>query len=188
MSAKILLLPLAVRGREVMAVSPRRLTARVVGTQRISAGSFHTCAIRADDSLAERWGQDSYGRSTVSPNVPYTQISAGDTNTCAIRADNSLAECWGNPSSINDYGQSTVSPNVPFTQISVAAFHTSLRHPGGQLARGVLGSRQLRAEHRLAKRAIRAHLDGTSPHLRHPGGQLARRVLGCKRHRENRTK
>ena len=77
---------------------------------QISAGSYHTCGIRTDNSLVECWGYNGDGTSTVSPNVPYTHISAGSAHTCAIWQDYSLVKCWGS----NRNGQSTVSPDVPY--------------------------------------------------------------------------
>ena len=74
MVAKTLLLSLVVRCGAI--VTPRRL---------VTAGSGHTCGIRADNSLAECWGLNNVGQAgagrwpppsnipvaTVSPNVQY---------------------------------------------------------------------------------------------------------------------
>ena len=48
-------------------VTPRRLAAQATVAPSISAGSYHTCAIRVYTSLAECWGSNSHGQSTVSP-------------------------------------------------------------------------------------------------------------------------
>ena len=40
----------------------------------VSAGGYHTCGIRTDTSLAECWGWNNHGQTTVSPNVQYTAV------------------------------------------------------------------------------------------------------------------
>ncbi|MGB6895137.1 MAG: RCC1 domain-containing protein, partial [Dehalococcoidia bacterium] len=65
----------------------------------VSAGSFHTCGVRTDGSLA-CWGNE-YAVATP-PAGTFTAVSAGDNYTCGVRTDGSLA-CWGD----NDYGQAT---------------------------------------------------------------------------------
>jgi hypothetical protein len=60
----------------------------------VSAGAWHTCAIRADDSLA-CWGYNYYGQGSVPAGLGAVKaIGAGGSGTCAIKADDSLA-CWG---------------------------------------------------------------------------------------------
>ena len=80
----------------------------------LSAGGFHTCAIRSDGSLW-CWGSDDHGQSSGNPsgqqgvpapvaglaNLPgVAQVRAGDWHTCALLTDGTVW-CWG----INDQGQ-----------------------------------------------------------------------------------
>ena len=57
----------------------------------VAAGSYHTCAIKADDTVA--WGYDGYGQSTVPVGLGSVKsVSAGGGyHTCAIKADNTVA-------------------------------------------------------------------------------------------------
>ncbi|MFH1173689.1 MAG: LamG-like jellyroll fold domain-containing protein, partial [archaeon] len=79
----------------------------------LSAGTYHTCGIRANDSQVLCWGSNLWGMlgngsdGGTSPNpIPindsanYTAISAGYTHTCGIRANDSQVLCWG----YNPYG------------------------------------------------------------------------------------
>lgn len=66
--------------------------------ETLSAGSFHTCGLRTDGTLA-CWGSNSSGQSTP-PGGTYNQISAGDYHSCGLRTDGYWI-CWGS----NDYGQ-----------------------------------------------------------------------------------
>lgn len=82
----------------------------------LSAGRFHTCALRTDATVA-CWGLDNYGQSSP-PEGTFTAVSAGGWHTCALRGDNS-AVCWGN----NEDGQTDV-PDESFTAISAGGAHT----------------------------------------------------------------
>ena len=96
----------------------------------ISAGSFHNCGLKVDNSIA-CWGSDISGQSTV-PFPPigrhFTQVSAGWDHTCAITECTEFpcllsanVMCWGR----NTDGQTTV-PGVmlQFSQISAGRYHT----------------------------------------------------------------
>jgi hypothetical protein len=69
----------------------------------VSAGAAHTCAIRADGSLA-CWGDDSKGQLDGIPDGTFIAVSAGGSHTCAIRApsdgddDGGPLVCWGDDS------------------------------------------------------------------------------------------
>ena len=77
------------------------VTAGVV--PQISAGGYHSCAIRVDGSPA-CWGSNDYGQISIPAGLgAVTQISAGNDNTCALKS-NGTVRCWGN----NALGQSTV--------------------------------------------------------------------------------
>lgn len=79
---------------------PKQITTEIL---QISAGDFHTCAIKTDGSLW-CWGlnmQGQLGDGTIeSKSTPVqimtgvSQVSAGGAHTCAIKNDGSLW-CWG---------------------------------------------------------------------------------------------
>ncbi len=75
----------------------------------VSAGEYHTCGIRANDSRVLCWGRGTYGRlgdgetgnheegnpiPTTDTN-DYLIVSAGGYHTCGIRANDSRVLCWG---------------------------------------------------------------------------------------------
>ena len=67
----------------------------------VSAGSLHSCAVRADGALA-CWGATGiwdFGQADA-PSGTFTAVAAGELHSCAIRADGTLA-CWGQ----NELGQ-----------------------------------------------------------------------------------
>src|SRR3989339_397621 len=114
----------------------------------ISAGYYHTCGIRANDSRVLCWGGGDYGQlgdgnnathNTLNPNITtdssaYSSISAGGYHTCGIRSSDSRVLCWGR----GDYGQlgdgsnathNTLNPNITtdssiYTSISTGTMHT----------------------------------------------------------------
>ena len=86
------------------------------GFATISAGSEHTCGMRADGSVV-CWGQDRAGQSTP-PSGTFISVSAGGFHSCGIRADGSV-ECWGD----DRQGQST-PPSGPFASISAGWSHS----------------------------------------------------------------
>jgi hypothetical protein len=82
----------------------------------VSAGYFHTCGVKADDTLA-CWGNNDYGEATP-PAGSFKSVSAGAVHTCGVKADDTLA-CWGQ----SGYGQAT-PPAGSFKSVSASAFHT----------------------------------------------------------------
>ena len=61
---------------------------------RMSAGNYHTCAIKADDSV-QCWGRNNWGQSSVPSGLGSVKsVAAGGGHTCAIKTDDSL-QCWG---------------------------------------------------------------------------------------------
>ncbi len=75
----------------------------------VSAGNYHTCGIRANDSRVLCWGNGTYGRlgdgntsihGAGDPNVTtdsseYTSVAAGYYHTCGIRESDGRVLCWG---------------------------------------------------------------------------------------------
>jgi alpha-tubulin suppressor-like RCC1 family protein len=91
---------------------------------QFSAGGTHSCAIRADGTLA-CWGDDSKGQLDEVPSGTFTAVSAGGAHTCAIRSDGTLA-CWGDDSN----GQLDEVPSGIFTAVSAGGAHTcAIRAP-----------------------------------------------------------
>ncbi len=113
----------------------------------LSAGSYHTCARKADNTVV-CWGSNGNGQlgngtlgdSLVTPTlIPgltnAVELSAGYFHTCARKADNTVF-CWG----YNGYGQvgnGTTSPSVitptlvlgltDTVELSAAGYHTCTR-------------------------------------------------------------
>ena len=83
--------------------------------ERIAGNSYHTCAIKADDSVL-CWGGNWDGQSTVPSGLGSVKsVASGNYHNCAVKADDSL-ECWGD----NWGGQSTVPSGLGSVK-SVAA-------------------------------------------------------------------
>jgi alpha-tubulin suppressor-like RCC1 family protein len=84
-------------------------------TQRIGAGSSHSCFLDAQ-GLIECWGPN-ISQVTQIPTGIFTElVTAGDTN-CALK-DDATIHCWGD----NSFGQMN-SPSGQFIQISLSSYH-----------------------------------------------------------------
>ena len=80
----------------------------------VSGGSYHSCAIRTDQTIA-CWSDADIGNiggQTTPPAGTFTAIDAGDQYTCAIRTDQTIA-CWG----LDHWGRTDV-PAGTYTAVS----------------------------------------------------------------------
>src|SRR3989339_107207 len=105
----------------------------------ISAGYYHTCGIRANDSRVLCWGRGNEGQlgdsSTAvhevgNPNVTvdnssYSSISTGRTHTCGIRANDSRVLCWGDDT-YGQIGNGDTSENLVPTNTTDSSAYTSI--------------------------------------------------------------
>ncbi len=96
-----------------------RADAAAAGSYKsVSAGVHHTCAVKADDSIA-CWGCNEFGQASATLAGSYKSLSAGSYHTCALKADDSIA-CWGS----NAYGQAPVAPTGSYKSVSAGDSHT----------------------------------------------------------------
>ncbi|MFH1585844.1 MAG: NosD domain-containing protein [archaeon] len=113
----------------------------------ISAGSYHTCGVRANDSRVLCWGWNNHGQLGNGRSGPfeesaipqltndtsaYLSISLGNYHTCGIRANDSRVLCWGR----NNHGQlgdgSIIESTIPqvisdesaYLSVSGGQYHT----------------------------------------------------------------
>jgi hypothetical protein len=88
---------------------------------RISAGTYHACAIKLEDSTIVCWGDDTYGQLEV-PVGPFSEVDSGAYYSCAIRATDGAVVCWGN----NTLGQTT-PPSDIFSQCLLVLTGTKIK-------------------------------------------------------------
>ena len=82
----------------------------------ISAGLFHTCGLREDNTVA-CWGNDDFAQSSP-PSGIFQTVSTGRFHTCGLMEDNTVA-CWGD----DLWGESS-PPSGIFQTVSAGLFHT----------------------------------------------------------------
>jgi hypothetical protein len=90
--------------------------ADATGYLQVSAGVYHTCALKLDRTVV-CWGGNGYGQATP-PGGTFLQISAGGYHTCGVR-DNGAVECWGHEGA----GQSGYHGG-PYLQVAAGLYHT----------------------------------------------------------------
>ncbi|MDD5667014.1 MAG: hypothetical protein PHS26_06850, partial [Actinomycetota bacterium] len=97
----------------------------------ISAGYYHSLALRSDGSLAA-WGVNNQGQLNIPSGDNYVAISAGAYHCLALREDGSIAG-WG----YNDHGQATPPAGNDYVAISAGNYHSlALRADGSLVAWG----------------------------------------------------
>ena len=87
----------------------------------VSAGHFHTCALRASDGdfggIAHCWGFDAMGQVSRSPSTPMVQLSSGHFHSCGLTLGEKIF-CWGQEK------ETAHSPEGLFSQVSAGQFHS----------------------------------------------------------------
>ncbi len=105
--------------------------AQSTGYKEVSAGWYHTCALRLDGNV-DCWGLNSSGQATNQVGS-YVQISAGGAHTCGLKSDghakcwglNTITECWGEGMCWEIYaGQADAPQDILFTQVSAGYTHS----------------------------------------------------------------
>jgi len=103
----------------------------------ISAGGYHTVALKADGSVVAT-GYNDYGQCDVSLWSDVVQVSAGYLHTVALKADGSVVATGD-----NRYGQCDVSSWSYVVQVSAGYLHTvALKADGTVVATGYNGDGQ----------------------------------------------
>ncbi len=112
--------------------APVQATSLGANVAQVSAGSYHTCAVKTDHTLW-CWGYNNYGQlgdGTTTTRLTPVQITslgsnvasvaAGYSHTCVLKTDNTLW-CWG----YNYYGQvgdgTTTTPKTSPVQVALGA-------------------------------------------------------------------
>ena len=99
-------------GGEASQRSAAAAAAAAAQMQHVSAGSWHSCGIRADGTV-ECWGHNDYGKADA-PDGAFVAVAAGGDHSCGIRVDLSL-ECWGRSSNTR-----LDAPEGSFVSVSAA--------------------------------------------------------------------
>jgi alpha-tubulin suppressor-like RCC1 family protein len=129
------------------------LVSSLSGVVDISAGYFHTCAVRMNGSV-QCWGGNNYGqlgdgtRTTrlipvaVAGITNAVAVSAGEIDSCAVLLDGTAA-CWGT-NAYGNLGDGTMTPHLQATPVpglsgvvavAAASYHTCALLAGGTAAK-----------------------------------------------------
>jgi alpha-tubulin suppressor-like RCC1 family protein len=105
--------------------NPPKIGACLRNSPKISAGAMHTCAVRADGSIA-CWGSNNKGQATP-PAGAFKEVSAGEGVTCALKTDGT-PQCWG------DFGYPPgFPPGETFVQVSAGSRGACGLRPNGSV-------------------------------------------------------
>ena len=116
------------RSTEIAIGTPEDAAPRYIA---VSAGTNHTCAIRARDGAVQCWGWNEDGQ-TDAPEGSYTAVSAGWLHTCAVRESGEIA-CWG-ISEGEWYRRQTDAPDGSYTAVSAGESYTcAIRASNGEI-------------------------------------------------------
>ena len=113
------------------AVLPNMHISRVVVaapaiSAQVSAGGWHTCALKTDGSVV-CWGNNGEGESAVPAGLaPTVNITTGQFSTCAASTAGTVA-CWGD----NYYGESTPPALTGAVQVAAGLYHACARISDG---------------------------------------------------------
>ena len=91
----------------------------------VSAGTTHTCAVRAGGSL-ECWGETDDGQA-FPPDGEFVAVSAGFRHSCALAVDGTVS-CWG-----RDVFGETQAPAGEFVAVSAGSSFSCGVRPGNSL-------------------------------------------------------
>ena len=92
-------------GEPTVTIDPTSPTCTPPATfKTVSASSFHSCAIRSDDTIT-CWGSDGFG-ATDAPSGTFKVVTAAREYSCAIRSDDTIT-CWGNIGGMPDASSGT---------------------------------------------------------------------------------
>ena len=102
----------------------------------ITAGGFHTCAIRDTDGIAFCWGENASGQlgtddlneyrspEEVHGSLTFTAISAGSEHTCGVNSNGDEVLCWGHGGGGRLGHGFTSGSDVPVGVDSTDTFHS----------------------------------------------------------------
>ena len=120
----------------------------------VTAGGYHTCGIRANDSRVTCWGwnnQDQLGNGSTGGNLTnptpttdtnaYTTITAGVYHTCGILT-NGTARCWGDNSVYGMLGDGTLTDRADPTSCHQHRICSYVRHTRERQQGDLLGIQQ----------------------------------------------